>query len=157
MRKHFCFYVLPLSQETSKYIQLFEEKSTLRSWQYKLNIFSILCLISHRAFRLDLDQGVSEGDPEGQSPVWQRCVHDKKRDGGTVPGDSDREAQGSSYTRAGAGEGEAEGQRLQAGPGLTKPAADGGTETVTAGKILSCSHFDWLSMSAIVHVSLLTL
>lgn len=66
------------------------------------------------------------------------------RDGGTLSGDTDREAQGSGYTRAGAGEGETEGQRLQAGPGLTEPAADGRTEAVTAGKISSCSHFDYL-------------
>lgn len=43
--------------------------------------------------------------------------------------------QGRGYTGAGAGEGETEGPRLQAGTSLTQPADSGGTEKVTEGKL----------------------
>lgn len=84
--------------------------------------------------RLDLDSGVSVGDPEGEIAVRQRRVHDKERDGGTLPGHADGEPQGRGHARAGAGEGEAEGQRLPAGSGVPQSAAHPGTEAAGEGK-----------------------
>lgn len=51
--------------------------------------------------------------------------------------------QGSGNIAAGTGEGEAEGQRLPRGHGVTKPAADGKTQKITTGKSMP-----WITLSS---------